>query len=152
MKRPGFIPGQGTRSHIPQLRFSVAQMKKKKSIYHFVFVVVRSLGHVWLCNPMDCSMPRLSVLYYLLEFAQIPGHWVRDAIQPSHPLSPSSPPALSLSQHQSLFSESALCIKLPKYWSFSFGISASYEYSELISFKIDWFDLLAIQGTLRSLL
>ena len=56
-----------------------------------------------LCNPMDCCMPGFPVLHYLLEFAQIHVHWVNNAIQPSHPLLPSSPPALSLSQHQGLF-------------------------------------------------
>ena len=89
---------------------------------------------------------------YLLEFAQTHVHWVSDAIQPSHPLSPPSH-ALSLSQHQGLiYSESALLIKWPKYWSFSFSISPSNEYSGLISFRIDRFDLLTVQGTLKSLL
>ena len=72
------------------------------------------------------------------------------AIQPSHPLSSPSP-AFNLSQHQGLF-QSVLCIRWPKYWSFSFSISPSNEYSGLISFRIDWFDLLAVQGTLESLL
>ena len=69
-----------------------------------------------------------------------------DAIQPSHPLSSSSPPAFNLSQHQ------GLCIRWPKYWSFSFSIGPSNEYSEMISFRMDWLDLLAVQGTLKSLL
>ena len=75
-----------------------------------------------------------------------------DATQPSHPLSTPSPPAFNLSQHQGFSSESVLCIKWPKYWSFSFSISPSHEYSGLISFRIDWLDLLAVQGTLKSLL
>ena len=70
--------------------------------------------------------------------------WVSDAIQPSHPLSSPSPPAFNLSQHQGLFHELALHIRWPKYWSFSFSISPSNEYSGLISVRIDWFDLLAI--------
>ena len=71
----------------------------------------------------------------------------------SHPLLPPSPPAFSLSQHHRVFSsESVLPIRWPKYWSFSFSISSSNEYSELISFRIDWFDFLAVQGTLKSLL
>ena len=79
-------------------------------------------------------------------------HWVGDAIQPSHSLSPLSP-ALSLSRHQGfLQSESALPIRWPKHWSFSFSISLSNEYSGLISLRSDWFDLLAVQGTLESLL
>ena len=101
---------------------------------------------------MDCSMPGSPVLHYLPEFAQIHVRWVGDAIQPSHPLLPPSPFAFNLSQHQSLSSESALHIKWSKNWSFSFSISPSSEYSELISFKIDWFDLLAVQETLKSLL
>ena len=77
-------------------------------------------------------------------------YWVSDAIQPSHPLSSPSPPTLNLSQHQGLFKlKSALCIRWPKCWSFSFNISPSSEYSELISFRMDWFDLLAVQGLSR---
>ena len=77
---------------------------------------------------------------------------VESAIQPSHPLLSPSPPALSLSQHQVFSNESVLCNRCPKYWSFSFSISPSNEYSGLISFRIDWFDLLAVQGTLKSVL
>ena len=80
------------------------------------------------------------------EFAQTHGHRVSDAIQPSHPLSSPSPPAFSLSHHQVLFSESALHIRWPGYWSFSFSISPSSEYSGLISFRIGGFDLLAVQA------
>ena len=72
-------------------------------------------------------------------------------MQPSHPL-PSPPPAFNLSQHQGLSNESVLCIRWPKYWSFSFSISPSNKYSGLISFSIERFDLLAVQGTLKSLL
>ena len=74
------------------------------------------------------------------------------AVQPSHPLPPLSFFAFNLSQHQGLSNESVLHIGGPKYWSFSFNISPCNEYSGLISFRIDWFDLLAIQGTLKSLL
>ena len=66
-------------------------------------IVVKSLSCVWLCDPMDCSTSSLSVLHYLLEFAQTHVHWVGDAIHSSHPLSPPSPPDLNLSQHQNLF-------------------------------------------------
>ena len=86
------------------------------------------------------------------EFSQAHNHWVNDGIQPSHPLSSPSPSTFNLSQHQGLSNESALCIRWPKYWSFSFSISPSHEYSGLISFRIDWLDLLAVQGTLKSLL
>ena len=105
-----------------------------------------------LCDPMNCSTPGIPVHYQLPEPAQIHAHGVGDAIQPSHPLSSPSPPAFNLSQHQVFFKESVLHIKWPKYWSFSFSISPSNEYSGLISFRIDWFDLLAVQGTLKSLL
>jgi len=106
-----------------------------------------------LCDPMDCSMPGFPVLYYLLEFAQTHVHWVSDAIQSSHPLSSPSPPAFNLSQHQGLFQWiSSSHFRWPKYWSFSFSISTSNEYSGLISFRIDWFDILTVQGTLKSLL
>ena len=101
---------------------------------------------------MDCSTPDLSVDHQLPEFTQTHVHRVCDAIQPSHPLSSPSPPAFNISQHQGLFNESTLCMMWPKYWSFSFSISPSREYSGLISFRIDWLDLLAAQGTLKSLL
>ena len=106
----------------------------------------------FLCNPMDCSMSGFSVLHYLPEFAQIHAHWACDAVQPSHHLlSPLLLPSVFPSIR--VFSnESALCIRWPKYWSFSCNISPSIEYSELISFRIDWFDLFAVQGTLKSLL
>jgi len=79
-------------------------------------------------------------------------HRVNDAIHPSHPLSSLSPPAFNLSQHQGLLQWVVLCIRWPKYQSFSFSISSSNEYSGLISFRMDWLDLLAVQGTLKSLL
>ena len=101
---------------------------------------------------MDCSMPGFPGLHHLPELVQTHVHWVGDAIQPSHALSFSSPPAFNLSQHQGFCNELALHIRWPKYWSFSLSISPSSEYSGLISFRIDWFDLLAVQGTLKSLL
>ena len=105
-----------------------------------------------LCNPMDCSMPGLPVHHQLPELAQTHVHPVGDTSQPSNPLSsslllPSIFPSIRV-----FSSESVLHIKWPKYWSFSFSISTSNEYSGLISFRIDWLDLLAVQGTLKSLL
>ena len=91
-----------------------------------------------LCNPMDCSMLGFPVLHYLLELTQTHVHLIDDAIQPSHLLSPPSPPAINLSQHSVFSSESALHIRWPKFWTFSFSISPSSEYSGLISFRIDW--------------
>ena len=101
---------------------------------------------------MDCSTPGFPVLHHLPEFAQTHVHWIGDAIQPSHPLLSPFPAALNLSQNKVFSNESAICIRWPKDWSFSFSISSSSEYSELISFRIDRFDLLVVQGTFKSLL
>ena len=104
-----------------------------------------------LCDPMDCSMPGFPVHHHLPELAQTHVHRVGDAIQPSHSLSSPFPPTFNLSQHRVFSKESVLHIRWQKYWSFSFSISPSNKYSGLISFRMDWFDLLAIQGTLNSL-
>ena len=103
-------------------------------------------------DPMDCSTPGFPILHDLPEFAQIHVHWVGDAIQPSHPLPPPSPPALNLSQHQGLIQWVSSSHQWPKYRSSSFSISPSNEYLGLISFRIDWFDLLAVQVTLKRFL
>ena len=105
-----------------------------------------------LCDPMDHIMPGLSVHHQLPEFTKTHLHGVGGTIQSSHLLLSPSPPAFNLSQHQGFSNESSLHIRWPKYWSFSFNISPSNEYSGLIFFRIDWFDLLAVQGTLESLL
>ena len=105
-----------------------------------------------LCNTRDFSMPGFPVHQQLPELAQTHVHGVSDAMQPSYPLWSPSPPTFNLSQHQGLSSESVLQIRWTMYWSFSFSISPSNEYSGLISFRIDWLDLLAVQGTLKSLL
>ena len=106
-----------------------------------------------LCNPMNCSTPGLPVYHKLPEFAQTHAHQVGDAIEPSHPLSLPSPPAPNPSQHQGLFKwvSSSHQVKYWKYWSFSFSISPSNEHPGLISFRMDWLDLLAVQGTLKSI-
>ena len=105
-----------------------------------------------LCDSMDRSMPGLHVHHQLLEFIQTHVHWVSDAIQPSHPLSSISPPAFSLAQLQGLFKWVSSLHQVARYWSFIYRISPSNEYSGLISFRIDWLDLLAVQVTLKSLL
>ena len=135
---------------------------KCRKLFKYTADLVRTWGHfqfssvaqfcLTLCDPMDCSMPGLPVHFQLPEFTQTHVHWVSDAIQPSHPLSSPSPPAFNLSQHQSLFKWVSSCIRWPKYWSFSFSISPSNEYSGWISFRMHWLDLLAVQGTLKSLL
>ena len=105
-----------------------------------------------LCDPMNRSMPGLPVHHQLPESTQTYVHRVCDAIQPSHPLSSPSPPASIFPSIRVFSNESALRIRWPKYWSFSFNISPSNEHPGLISFKMDWLDLLAVQGTLKSLL
>ena len=105
-----------------------------------------------LCNPIGCSMPGFPVHHQLPELAQTHFHWVSDTIQPSHPLSSPSPPAFNLSERRGLFKWISVCIRWPKYWSFSFSISPTKEHPGLISLRTDWLDLLAVQGTLKSLL
>ena len=103
-----------------------------------------------LCDPMNCSTPGLHVHHHLPEFTQMHVHQVGDAIQPSHSLSslllqPTIPPSI-----RAFSSESTLRMRWPKYWSFSFSIIPSKEHPGPISFRMDWLDLLAVQGTLKS--
>ena len=104
-----------------------------------------------LCDPIDCSTPGFPVHHQPSEFTQTHVHQLGDAIQPSHPL-------LSLLLRsvfpsiRAFSSESVLRIRWPKYWSLGFSISPSNEHPGLISFRMDWLDLLAVQGTLKSLL
>ena len=100
---------------------------------------VQSLSCIWLCNPMDYSMPGFPVHHQILEFTQTHVHWVGDAFQPSHPLLYPSPPAFNLSQHQGIFK-----------WVSSLHQVAKV-FLGLISFRVDLLDLLAVQGTLKSL-
>ena len=121
------------------------------AIYHLQFSSVTQSCPI-LCDPMDCSMPGLPVHHQLLEITQTHVHWISDAIQPSHLccpllLLPSIFPSIRVFSN-----ESALHLRWPKYWSFCFSISPTNEHSGLISFRMDWLDLLAIQGTLKSLL
>ena len=116
------------------------------------FSSLQSLSRVRLCDPMNRSMPGLPVHHQLPEFTHTHVHRVIDALQSSQPLSSSSPPAPNPSQHQSFSNESTLRMRWTKYWSFSFSIISSKEHQGLISFRMDWLDLLAVQGTLKSLL
>ena len=102
-----------------------------------------------LCYPMNHSTPGLPVHHQLLEFTQTHVHQVSDAIQPSHPLSSPSPSAPSI---RVFSNESNLRMRWPKYWTFSFSIIPSKEIPGPISFRMDWLDFLAVQGTLKSLL
>ena len=113
-------------------------------LYYLISSVTQSC--LTLCDPMDYSMPGYPIHHQLPELT--PVRWVCDAIQPSHPLS--SPPAFSLSQHQGLFKWVSSSHQVAKYWRFS--INPSNENSGMIFFRMDWLDLLAVQGTLKSLL
>ena len=104
------------------------------------------------CDPMDHSTPGLPVHHQLQELTQTHVHGVSDAIQPSHPQSSPSSCLQSFPALRVFSSESALCIRWPKYWSFSVRISPSNEHPGLISFRMDWLDFLVVQGTLKSLL
>ena len=105
-----------------------------------------------LCDPMDCSTPGIPVHHQLPEFTQTHVHQVSDAIQPSHPLSSPSPPAFSLSHHQGLFQWVSCSHQVAKVLEFQLQDQSFNESSGLISFRMDWLDLLAVQGTLKSLL
>ena len=110
---------------------------------------VQLLSRVRLCDPMNRSMPGLPVHHQLPEFTQTHVHRVRDATSSSVVPFSSCPQSLPASAS---FPMTQLCMRWPKYWSFSFNISPSNEYPGLISFRIDWLDLLAVQGTLKNLL
>ena len=101
---------------------------------------------------MSRSTPHLPVHHQLPEFTQTHVHRVGDAIQPSHPLLSPSPPAPIPPSIRVFYNESTLHMRWPKYWSFSFSIIPSKEHPGLISFRMDWLGLLAVQGTLKSLL
>ena len=101
-------------------------------------------------DPVDCSTPGFPVHHNSQSLLKAPVHRVGDVIQPSHPLPLLLLPSIFPSM-RAFSNKSVLCIRWPKYWSFSFSISLCNEYSGLISFRIDWFDLLAVQGTLKSL-
>ena len=114
-------------------------------------VVLQPLNRAWFFVTPWTAALQASLSFTISEFAQTYVPLFGDAIQPSPLLSP-SPPAFNLSQNQGFSNESVLRIRWPKYWSFSFSISLSNEYYELISFRIEQFDVLAVQGTLKSLL
>ena len=102
-----------------------------------------------LCDPLNRSTPCLPVHHQLPEFTETLVHQVSDAIQPPHPVLSPSPPAPNPPSIRVFSNESTLCMRWPNYWSFSFSIIPSKEIPGLISFRMDWLDLLAVQGTLR---
>ena len=104
------------------------------------------------CDPMNCSMPGLPIHHQLPEFTQTHVYWVSDVTQPTHPLSSPSPPTFNLPQHQGPFRWVSSLHQVAKVLSFSLSINPSSEHPGLISFRMDWLDLLAVQGTLKSLL
>ena len=116
-------------------------------------VIVQSLSHVQLFAAQWTATRQASLSFTnSRNLLKLHVHWINDAIQPPHLLSSPSPPAFNLFQHEGLFQWVVSSHQVAKYWNFSFSISPSNEYSGLISFKIDWFNLLAVQGTLKSLL
>jgi len=131
------------KAYLPKIR------NKTSALSSVQFSLVTQLCPT-LCDLMNRSMPGLHVHHQLLESIQTHVHRVGNAIQPSHPLSSPSPPAPNSSQDQGLFQW--VTMRWPKYWSFSFSISPSNEHPGLISFRMDWLDLLGVQGTLKSLL
>ena len=114
-------------------------------------IAAQSLGHVWLFEILWMAH-QASVFHYHQELAQTHVHWVGDAIQLSCSLSSPSPSALVFPRIRVFSNESALHIRWPKYWSITISVSPSNECSGLISFRIVWLDLLAVQGTLKNLL
>ena len=147
---PDFIPNNPVYAESTWLllRKSPESYKIIISFVSFSCSVARSCPI--LCELMDCITPGFPVLHYLSEFAQTHVHWVSDAIQPSHPLLSPFPSVLIFPSIRVFSNELTLHIRWPKYWSFSFSISPSNEYSRKISFRIELFDLLAVQGTLKS--
>ena len=132
-----------------ELKLSVYIVQQEKYNQYFV-VVVQSLSHVWLCDPMECRMTGFPVFHCLLEFTQTHILWINNSIQPSYPLSPSLLQPSIFPCIRVFPIESAVCIRWSIYLTFSF--TTSNEYLGLISFTIDLFDLLTVHGTLKSLL
>ena len=126
---------------------------------HYMLTVIHSVQfssvtqlRLTLCDPMNHKKPGLPVHHQLPESTQTHVHWVGDAIQPSHPLSSPSPPALNLSQHHGLFKWVGSSHQVAKVLELQLSISPFNEHPGLISFRMDWLDLLAVQGALKSLI
>ena len=148
----GIFQAQGLNPGLLHCRWVLYQMSTREALKMVVQFSSVTQSCSTLCDPMNRSTPGLPVHYQLLDFTQIHVHGVSDAIQPSHPLS--SPLLISpIPPSVRVFTNKlTLHIRWPKYWSFGFSISPSKEHRGLISFRMDWLDLLAVQGTLKSLL
>ena len=129
----------------------VTTMPKEAVHPHLISISLVTQSCPTLFNTTDCSTPGFPFHHQLPELIQTHVHWVGDAIQPSHPLSFPSPSTFNLPSIRVFSNESVRHIRWSKYWSFNFSISPSNEYSGLISFRIDWLDLPAVQGTLKRL-
>ena len=124
---------------------ATARFRSRPDMFLLLLLLVAK-SCLTLCDPMDCSKPGFPVLHCLPEFAQTHVHWVGDAIQPSHPPLPPSPLPSFFPSIRVFSNKLALCIRWLKCWSFSLSTNSSNEYSGLTSFKIYWFDLLAVEG------
>ena len=145
---PNFRKG---RLHWTETKWPNRELENWPPKMRFQWVVFQLSCCVWLCVTHWLQHARPPCPSPSPEVFKVHVNCISDVIQLSHPLTPSSPSALNLSQHQGFFYESVVCIRWPKSWSFNFSISPSSEYSGLISLKIDWFEILAVQGTLKSL-
>ena len=141
---------RGTPMKSQDERFSFFNYKYRlKSIEDISSVTQSCPTH---CDLMDCSTPGLSVHHQLLEFTQTHVHWIGDAIQPPHPVLSPSPPDFNLSQHQGLYKWVSSSHHVAKVLEFQLQHQSFQWIFKLISFRMDWLDLLAVQGTLKSLL
>ena len=158
---PQISPSQWRLSQSPYWKLQLSNhLCSQFFLFCFIFPIAlhsvqfSSVTHscLTLCDPMNCSTPGLPVHHQFLEFTQTHVHRVDDAMHPSHLLLSPSPPSPNSARIRVFCNESTLRMRWPKYWSFSFNISPSKEHPELISFRMDWLDLLAVQRTLKSLL
>ena len=154
-----FLSFQQSSQHFTKTRFHLKKtlsllIHKKQLLIHSCFIMLSSVTQscLTLCDTMNCSTPGLPVHRQLLEFTQIHVHWVGDAIQPSHPLLSPSSPALNLSQHQGLFQWISSSHQVAKVLEFQLQHQSFQRTPRTDFFRMDWLDLLAVQGTLKSLL
>ena len=142
-----------TIQHIPDsFPLPAAKLRSSKGLFLNCSLLLVAQLYPTLCKPLDCSTPGFTVLHYLPELAQSHVHWVGDAIQQSRPLSSPFPPGFNLSHLQGLFWWVGSLHQMSRVLELQFQHQSLSEYLVLISFRMDWLDLLAVQGTLKSLL